>query len=163
MSLIHSKQDIRLPVPSSIVNTQDVDAWLSSMSDSGWRVLTDFRNWSNWIPGVRSVKQTDSEPPARGTKLQVDRGHKMATCSIDRWDPPRSLQVSIDLAPGEIAYGFVIEISPENAEMHISLDLERRLIGASRIAVFFFRWRLQKLGAKILTNLAARTRPAKND
>jgi len=87
----------------------------------------------------------------------------MATCSIDRWDPPRSLQVSIDLAPGEIAYGFVIEISPENAEMHISLDLERRLIGASRIAVFFFRWRLQKLGAKILTNLAARTRPAKND
>ncbi|MFT7472518.1 MAG: hypothetical protein ACI8XU_002416 [Kiritimatiellia bacterium] len=87
----------------------------------------------------------------------------MTICSIDRWDPPRSLQVSIDLAPGEIAYGFLIETSPENAEMRISLDLERRLIGVSRIAALFFRWRLQKHGVKILANLTARTRPAKND
>lgn len=87
----------------------------------------------------------------------------MTTCSIDRWDPPRSLQVSIDLAPGEIAYGFVIETSPENAEMRISLELERRLTGVSRIAAVFFRWRLQKLGPQILVNLAARIRPAKNN
>jgi hypothetical protein len=163
MSTIRSRQDIRLTVPSSIESTQDVDAWLASMNDSCWRMLTGFRNWSDWIPGVRSVKQTDSQPPARGTKLQLDRGHKMTICSIDRWDPPRSLQVSIDLAPGEIAYGFLIETSPENAEMRISLDLERRLIGVSRIAALFFRWRLQKHGVKILANLTARTRPAKND
>jgi hypothetical protein len=87
----------------------------------------------------------------------------MTTCSIDRWDPPRSLQVSIDLAPGQIAYGFLIGTSPENAEMCISLDLERRLIGASRIAALFFRWLLQKVGAKILTNLATRTRPPKKN
>jgi hypothetical protein len=86
----------------------------------------------------------------------------MTTCSIDRRDPPRSLQVIIDLAPGQIANGFLIETSPENAKMCISLDLERRLIGVSRIAALFFRWRLQKLGAKILANLAARTRPPKN-
>ena len=131
------------------------------MNDCCWRVLTGFRNWSDWIPGVRSAKQTDSQPPARGTKLQVDSG--MTTCSIDRRDPPRSLQVIIDLAPGQIANGFLIETSPENAEMSISLDLERRLIGVSRIAALFFRWRLQKLGAKILTDLTPRTRPSKNN
>ncbi|MFT4814631.1 MAG: hypothetical protein ACI80L_000019 [Pseudohongiellaceae bacterium] len=87
----------------------------------------------------------------------------MTTGSIDRWDPPRSLQVSIDLAPGEIAYGFLIETNPENAEIRISLDLEHRLTGVSRITAVFFRWRLQKFGSKILSNLAARTRPAKNN
>ncbi|MDB9968807.1 hypothetical protein OAE08_03965 [Gammaproteobacteria bacterium] len=87
----------------------------------------------------------------------------MTTCSIDRRDPPRSLQVIIDLAPGQIANGFLIETSPENAEMCISLDLERRLIGVSRIAALFFRWRLQKLGAKILTDLTPRIRPPKNN
>ena len=110
------------------------------MNECCWRVLTGFRNWSDWIPGVRSVKQTDSPPPARGTKLQVDSG--MTTCSIDRRDPPRSLQVIIDLAPGQTANGFLIETSLENVEMCISLDLERRLIGVSRIAAVFFRWRL---------------------
>jgi carbon monoxide dehydrogenase subunit G len=163
MSIIRSSHSFRLAAPSPIENTQDAEAWLASMSDSGWRVLTDFRNWSEWIPGVRSVKQADSEPPARGTKLQVDRGHKTATCSIDVWDPPRSLQISIKLAAGEMAYGFLIETSPKDAEMLISLELERSLTGASRIAAFFFTWRLQKLGTKILANLASRTRPAKND
>jgi hypothetical protein len=131
------------------------------MNDCCWRVLAGFRNWSDWIPGVRSLKQTDSQPPARGTKLQVDSG--MTTCSIDRRDPPRSLQVIIDLAPGQIANGFLIETSPENAEMCISLDLERRLIGVSRIAALFFRWRLQKLGAKIVTDLTPRKRPLRNN
>lgn len=162
MSIIRSSHDFRIAVPSSIENTQDADAWLASMSDSGWRVLTDFRNWPNWIPGVRSVKPADSEPPARGTKLLVGRGHKTAAGSIDRWDPPRSLQISINLAAGEIAYGFLIETSPKNTEMCISLELERSLLGVSRIAAFFFQWRQQKLGRQILANLAARTRPAKN-
>ena len=87
----------------------------------------------------------------------------MTTCSIDRRDPPRSLQVIIDLAPGQIANGFLIETSPENAKMCISLDLERRLIGVSRIAALFFRWRLQKLGAKIVTDLTPRKRPLRNN
>jgi len=112
---------------------------------------------------VHSVKRVDSESPARATKLEVNIGHKMTACSIDRWDPPRSLQISIETAPGEIAYGFMIETSPANAEMCISLELERRLIGVSRIAALVFRWRLQNLGPKILANLAGRTRPAKND
>jgi len=162
MSIIRNRQDIRISVPSSIENTQDANAWLASMSDSGWRVLTDFRNWPNWIPGVHDVKQAGSEPPARGTSLHIDRGHKTATCTIDRWDPPRSLQISIKLAHGEIAYGFLIETSPKNAEMRFSLEVERSLIGISRIAAFFFRWRLQKLGRQMLVNLAARARPAKN-
>ena len=85
------------------------------------------------------------------------------TCSIDRWGPPRRLQVCIDLALGQIVYSFLIETSPENAKMCISLDLERRLIGVSRIAALFFRWRLQKLGAKILTDLTPRTRPLRNN
>jgi len=100
MSLIHSKQEIRLAVPSSIVNPQDADAWLASMSDSGWRVLTDFQNWPKWMLGVRGVEQADSAPPARGTELQVNRGHKTTICSIDCWDPPRTLQISINLAHG---------------------------------------------------------------
>ena len=143
-------------------NTQAADAWLVSISDSGWRVLTDFRNWPNWIPGVHEVKQADSKPPARGTNLLIERGHKSATGSIDRWDPPRGLQFSINLAPSELAYGFEIETSPKNAEMRISLELERSLFGISRIAASFFLWRQQKLGRQILENLAARTRPAKN-
>lgn len=106
--------------------------------------------------------QTDSEPPARGTQLQVDTGHMTATCSIDRWDPPQGLQISINLAAGEIAYGFLIETSPKDEEMRISLDMERNLTGVSRIAAFFFQWRQQRLGRKMLANLAARTRPAKN-
>ena len=161
MNIIRNRQDIRIAAPSSIENTQDADAWLASMSDSGWRVFTDFRNWSNWIPGVHNAKQTDSEPPARGTKLQIERGYKTTSGSIDRWDPPRSLQISINLAAGEMAYGFSIETSPKNAEMRISLELERSLVGMRRIAAFFFKWRLQKLGQRILANLAARIRPAK--
>ena len=112
MNLIHSKQEIRLAVPSSIVNPQDADAWLASMSDSGWRVLTDFQNWPNWMPGVRSVEQADSEPPARGTDLQVNRGHKTTIFSIDCWDPPRTLQLSINLAHGEMAYGSGLKLAP---------------------------------------------------
>jgi hypothetical protein len=162
MGLIHSKQEIRLAVPSTIVNPQDADAWLASMSDSGWRVLSDFRNWPNWMPGVRGVEQADSEPPARGTELRVSRGHKTEICSIDCWDPPRTLQISINLAPGEMAYGFGIETTPKNAEIRFSLELEHRLIGVSRIAATFFKWRLQKLGHRILANLAGRTRLAKN-
>jgi len=38
-----------------------------------------------------------------------------------------------------MAYGFLIETSSKKAEMRISLKLERRFIGVSRIAVFFFR------------------------
>ncbi|MBL4581929.1 MAG: SRPBCC family protein [Gammaproteobacteria bacterium] len=162
MNVIRSSHNFRIAMPSSIINTQDAGAWLASMSDSGWRVLTDFRNWSNWIPGVRSVKQADSESPARGTKLLVETGHKTTTGSIDRWDPPQSLQISINLAAGEIAYGFLIEVNPKTAEMCISLELERSLNGISRIAAFFFQWQQQKLGRQILSNLAARTRPAKN-
>jgi len=162
MSVVCSKQDVRLTVPSSIESIHGVDAWPASINDSYGRVLTGFRNWPDWIQGVCSVKQTDSRPPARSTKLQVDSEHEI-TCSIDHWGPPRGLQVSIDLALGYIVYSFLIETSPENAEMCISLDLERRLIDLSRIAALFFRWRLQKLGARILTNLTARTKPPKHN
>jgi hypothetical protein len=163
MSIICSRQNIRIAVPISIGSEGDVDAWLASMSDSAWRVLTDFRNWPDWAPELGSVKQTDSQPPARGTRLQVDRGYRSATGSIEVWDPPRCLQISINLAGGEMAYGFQVEASLRNAELQLSLELERSLIGVSRIAAFFFRWRLQKLGAQILNNLAARAQPAKND
>jgi hypothetical protein len=61
-----------------------------------------------------------------------------------------------------MAYGFGIETSPKNAEIRLSLELEHRLIDVSHIAAIFFKWRLQKLGPRILANLAARTRPAKN-
>ena len=162
MSVVCSRQDIRLTVPSSIESAQGADAWLATINDSCWRVLTDFRNWSDWAQGIRSGKQTDSQPQVKGTKPQVDSGHKI-TCSIDRWGPPRRLQVSIDLAVGQIVYSFLIETSAENAEMCLSLNLERRLIGVSGIAALFFRWRLQKLGAKILSTLAARTRSPKNN
>ena len=139
MSIIRSSHDFSIPAPSSIENTQDTDAWLASMSDSGWRVLTDFRHWPHWIPEVHSVIHTGWEPPATGTKLEVEKGHKTVTCSIEVWDPPRSLQICINLASGEMAYGFLIETSSKNADMRISLKLERRFIGVSRIAVFFFR------------------------
>ncbi len=161
MKIIHNKQETRKAVPSSLEAKADVDAWLASMSDSGWRVLTDFRNWSSWIPGVHNVKQTDSEPPARGTELQIDRGYRSAKSSIDRWDPPRSLQISTSLLSGEIAYGFLIESDPKNAEIRISLELERSLIGVRSIVALFFEWRLQRLGYKTLRNLSARIRPAR--
>lgn len=162
MNIIRSRQDICISLPNSVEDTLDADAWLASMNDSGWRVLTDFRNWSSWIPEVRTVKQTDSEPPARGTKLRIDKGYKTATGCIDRWDPPRSLQISINLTAVEMAYGFLIETNPKNREIHISLELERSLVGLRSIAGFFFKWRLERLGLKILTNLVARIRPAKN-
>ena len=162
MSIIRSSHDIGIAVPNSIEGAQDVHAWLTSMNDSGWRVLTDFRNWPNWIPEIRSVKQADSEPPARGTKLRVDSGRETASCSIDHWDPPRCLQISIHLASGEVAYGFLIETYPKKAELRISLESERNLVGDSRIAAFFFRWRQQRLGRQILANLVDRTRLAKN-
>tara|TARA_B110000858_G_scaffold157616_1_gene180453 strand:+ start:36821 stop:37318 length:498 start_codon:yes stop_codon:yes gene_type:complete len=162
MSIIYSSHDIRIAVPSSIEKVQDAHAWLASMNDSGWRVLTDFRNWTNWIPGVHRVKQANSEPPARGTKLRVDGGRKTVSCSIDHWDPPRCLQISINHASGEMAYGFLIETYPKKAEMRISLELEQSLIGVSRIAAFFFRWRQQRLGRQMLAKLVDRTRSAKD-
>ena len=162
MSIVCSRQDIRLTVPSTLESAQGADAWLATTNDSCWRVLTDFHNWSDLAQGMGSGKQTDSQPPAKGSKPQVDSGHKI-TCSIDRWGPPRRLQVSIDLAVGQIVDSFLIETSAENAEMCLSLNLKRRLIGVSGIAALFSRWRLQKLRAKILTNLTARTRSPKNN
>lgn len=161
MSIIRSSHDIRIAAPSSIKEVQDTHAWLASMNDSGWRILTDFRNWPNWIPGVNEMKQTSSEPPARGTELRVDVGKKATSCSIDHWDPPRCLQISICHTSGEIAYGFLIETEPKKAEIRISLELERKLLGIARIAAFFFRWQQRRLGRQILANLANRARPAK--
>jgi len=160
MNIIHSRHEIRLAAPSTAQNAPDTEVWLAEMSDSAWRTLTDFRNWSAWIPQVQSVKQEDSEPPARGTKLLVDRGHRIAACTIERWDPPRSLQITIDLGGAEIAYGFLIETKLDRAEILLSLELERSLVGPSRLAAFFFRWRLERLGRQILANLAPRAKPA---
>ena len=127
MSIVCSRQDIRLTVPSTLESAQGADAWLATTNDSCWRVLTDFHNWSDLAQGMGSGKQTDSQPPAKGSKPKVDSGHKI-TCSIDRWGPPRRLQVSIDLAVGQIVDSFLIETSAENAEMCLSLNLKRSLI-----------------------------------
>jgi len=109
MSINTSKHDIRIAVPSTVDNAQAVEAWLVAMSDASWRVITDFRNWPHWIPQMDSVEQEDSGPPARGTRLIIEREGAISVCTIDRWDPPRSLQNSMGLGAGEIAYGFLIE------------------------------------------------------
>jgi len=83
-----------------------------------------------------------------------------ASCTIARWDPPRSLQFTIDLGGAEIAYGFLIETSLNRGEILVSLELERSLVGLSRLTAFFFKWRLERLAKQILANLAPRTKSA---
>ena len=160
MSIITSKHDIRIAVPSTVDNAQAVEAWLVAMSDASWRVITDFRNWPHWIPQMDSVEQEDSGPPARGTRLIIEREGAISVCTIDRWDPPRSLQISMGLGAGEIAYGFLIETGLKQGQIRLSLELERSLEGLSRLAPFISRWRLRRLGGKILANLAPRTKAA---
>lgn len=160
MSIITSTHDIRIAVPSTIDNAQAVEAWVTAMSDASWRVITDFRNWPNWMPQMDSAKQEDSGPPARGTRLIIERRGSVSVCTIDCWDPPRSLQISMSLGAGEVAYGFLIETGVRQGEIRLSLELERSLVGLSRVAPFICRWRLRRLGGKILANLAPRTRAA---
>ncbi|GJM11743.1 MAG: hypothetical protein DHS20C12_01460 [Pseudohongiella sp.] len=161
MNIVHSQQDIRIAAPISCSEAGQVETWLSSMSDSGWRILTDFRNWPIWIPGIHNAELIVPEPPARGTQLQVIGLQGAGICSIDRWDPPRSLHISFDYPKAQIAYGFQIEADSKACELRISLKLERNLSGLSRLVSPLIGWRLHKLGKQMLEKLAARTRPAK--
>lgn len=158
MAIIHSRHEITLAAPDS----EAPEAWLVAVSDASWRSLTDFRNWPDWMPQVRSAKQEDSAPPARGTRLKVDLGHSIAACSIDYWNPPKSMQLSMRLAGGEIAYGFLIETSSQPAQLHIVLELEQSLSGIAGSAAFFFKWRLSRLGSQIIANLASQARSPKS-
>jgi Polyketide cyclase / dehydrase and lipid transport len=156
MTIIRSSHEVRIPAPEAIENTQ---AWLTSMSDSAWLLLTDFRNWPGWIPGIHGVEPRDSDSPARGTVLAIDSGHATARCSLDRWDPPRSLNFSIELGQSELAFGFLIETDVKTAELRIFLELERSLIGLTRLAAFYFEWRLKRIGQQTLANFVARAKP----
>ncbi len=162
MTIIRSSHELRISAPAPAAGIPDCEAWLASMSDSGWRVLTDFRNWSNWIPGIRSVQHADQEPPARGTLLQIKNGSAETICSIDSWDPPCNLQFSMGLGGGEIAYDFHIEANHRGAEIHLALNLERSLNGLAPVFAFFMKRQLQSLGKQVLENLASRLRPARN-
>ncbi|MDC3196861.1 SRPBCC family protein [Gammaproteobacteria bacterium] len=162
MTIIRSSHELRVSAPAPAAGIPDCEVWLASMSDSGWRVLTDFRNWNNWIPGIQSVQQADQEPPARGTLLQVSNGVTEVICSIDRWDPPRNLQFSMGLGGGEIAFDFHIEEDHRGAEIHLALNLERSLNGLAAVFAFFMKRRLRSLGKQVLKNLASRLRPARN-
>jgi hypothetical protein len=130
--------------------------WLASIKDSGWLVLSQFRNWPNWMPGLRQVTQADQESPARGTVLHVSTAGATMKCCIDLWDPPQSLQFSMDVAGGEIAYGFQIRCNSGSAEMLISMQIERTVQGLFRLIAFYLRWRQQRLARVILSNLAYR-------
>ena len=101
----------------------------------------------------------DQDSPGRGTVLQVENGGSRAVCSIDHWDPPRSLSFSFDVIGGEMAYGFRIQEDPKEPALLIHLELERSIYGLARPLAFFLRWRLRRLGARILMNLASRMRP----
>ena len=162
MTIIRSSHELHISAPAPAAGIPDCEVWLASMSDSGWRVLTDFRNWSNWIPGIQSVQHADQEPPARGTLLQIKKGNSETICSIDSWDPPRNLQFSMGLGGGEIAYDFHIEANHRGAEIHLALNLERSLNGLAPVFAFFMKRRLQSLGKQVLKNLASRLRHARN-
>ena len=160
MKIIRCSQESRLVAPVSPQSPEATAVWLSSMSDSGWRSLIDFRNWPNWIPGMQDVEQMDQESPARGTQLQIKNGNSQASCSIDHWDPPRCLCFSVDAAGGELAYGFTIEVDPGESELLVTLELERSVHGLTRLLAFLLEWRLRQMGARLLTNLTARLRPS---
>lgn len=81
---------------------------------------------------------------------------------LDRWDPPRNLQVSINCAHSEMAYGFLLESNPTEGQLRISIELERSLVGLPRFAKFFFNWRLQRLGKETLSNLVIRIQLTKS-
>ena len=160
MKLVHSSHEVRIAAPESVENTQ---AWLAAMSDSAWLLLSDFRNWPSWIPGIRGVERRDSDSPARGTVLAIDRGHSTTSCSLDRWDPPNSLHFSIKLGEGELAFGFLIETHVKAAELRIFLQLERSLIGLTRLAAFYIKWRLKQMGQQTLAGFVTRANPIRND
>jgi len=158
MIIIQCTQTGQIAAPVSVRESKEMQIWLDSMSDSGWRVLTDFRNWSIWMPGVLSAAQVDTDPPARGTELIVDSGRGLIPCFLEHWEPPRNLQISITLTNGEIAYGIKIEPKLKSAEIRFSVQLERSLTGLARIVSPYFRWRLQKQGRSMLTNILAATK-----
>ncbi len=160
MVIIRSSHESRITAPGSNLSIEASAVCLSSMSDRGWRVLIDFRNWPEWIPGMRDVQQVDQESPSRGTVLRLANGGSRTDCSIDHWDPPRSLSFSFEVVGGETAFGFKIQENPEESALVISLELERSITGLARPLAFFLRWRLRRLGARTITNLAVRLRPS---
>jgi len=92
----------------------------------------------------------------------VSNGVTEVICSIDSWDPPRNLQLSMGLGGGEIAFDFHIEADHRGAEIHLALNLERGLNGVAAVFAFFMKRRLRSLGKQVLKNLASRLRPARN-
>lgn len=145
--------------PAALESTEASSAWLSSMSDEGWRVLIDFHNWPNWIPGIQSVQQTDQDSPARGTVLQINSGRAAAICSIDRWDPPSSLCFSIRQRYGEVAYCFTIHASARDSQWLLSLELERSIRAWARPVAFLLEWQLRRSGAQTAANFISRMQP----
>lgn len=156
MRLIHCSQVIKLSTPSTIRDAEASGVWLSSMSDSAWQALIDFRNWPNWLPGVAGVQLTDQESPARGTQLRLD-GNRV--CTIQRWDPPRSLDFTIDSKRSEMAYGFTVQTLSAEPRLEISLQIEREIGFFGRLFSPLLRWQLRKLAARTISNLATRLRP----
>ena len=156
MKLIRSFQETRIATGASSLAQEESAAALSAMSDVAWRVLIDFRNWPHWSPGLRGLRQKDQESPARGTQLLIENGRSGATCTIDHWDPPKSLHFSLHVLAGEMAYGFTIQENPEESVLLITLEMERSINGLARLLAFILRWQLRRQGADILANLKSR-------
>lgn len=148
---IHTSHSTCINVPSS-----ENRECLESAGDSSWHILTDFRNWSVWFPGIRSVKPMDNGAPARGSQLQVCYRGIFQPWTIDLWDPPQCIQFSAKLKGEEIAYAFSISADHKKPQLVISLEIEKKPSGITRLFPIFARWQQQQQGQRLISNLSQR-------
>ena len=135
---------------------------LESIGDSGWHVLTDFRNWSVWFPGISSAESINSDAPARGSQLQVCCQGIVQPWTIELWDPPQGIQFSTKLKEGGIAYAFSITTDHRKPQLVISLEIESKPSGITRLFPVFARWQQQQKGQRLISSLGERIRATKN-
>ncbi len=161
-TIIRTEHKTLISAPRGQQHSDNQNQWLASMNDSGWRVLTDFHNWPDWVPSVTEAALTDSDSPARGSLLNISFAGSTALWSIDLWDPPQRIQLSGEIAGVETAYGFLIRMNPNKSQLEISLEIERRLSGLAQLLAGLIRWRQQHWGQRMVSNLGDRIRPDKS-
>ncbi len=126
------------------------------------RIAPQFTLGDQGFVGVERLGIDEHGAPSvrpRGTRLQIVSGNATEECTLDRWDPPTSLNFSIDHIHSETAYGFSIQPISNDAQFLIALELERSLRAWQRPFASLYRWRLRKFGARIVSNLLTRIQP----
>ena len=87
-----------------------------------WNLLTDFRRWAEWMPGVTRVTCSNYSEIGRGSLLEVTFGQRAAQVKIDYWEPGKKLQTAILSGPYKGSYCYILQA--EHDGTHLTIEIK---------------------------------------